>query len=140
MERLTVMYEGMMTPRRSCTFDREGCPDDCIPCGDICEASECNDCILQECLTRLGAYEDTGLTPGEIREKLEALRLYENEGLTPDKIKALKERDAPMKPEIIGRNSAVGCLLGTCSRCGGMLRSYMKFCYECGQRLWWEEK
>lgn len=85
-------------------------------------------------------YKAVKLNPKEIREKLETLRLYENEGLTPDKIKELKERDTPMKPEVIGRNSAVGCLIGTCPRCGGMLRSYMKFCDECGQRLWWEEK
>lgn len=110
-----------------------------IDCDRVPKA-ELRKCGCEFCTTQLAEYKAVELNPREIREKLKTLRLYENEGLTPDKIKELKERDAPMEPEIIRRNSAVGCLIGTCPRCGGMLRSYMKFCDECGQRLWWEEK
>lgn len=124
MERLTVMYEGMMTPRRSCTFDREGCPDDCIPCGDICEASECNDCILQECLTRLGAYEDTGLTPGEITE--------------------MKERYTPKKPDYEGdgcdKDGYIIFDTWICPTCGTEYEvdyDEYSYCPECGQKIDW---
>lgn len=68
MERLTEMYGGMIVPRKACTFDRYGGADDCKECTEICEdeGGVCRTCILQECLTRLGDYEDTGLTPEQI--------------------------------------------------------------------------
>lgn len=69
---------------------------------------------------RLGAYENTGLTPSEIIE--------------------LKERDTAKEPIITGYNHAVGCKVGECPKCGTMSRDYMNFCNECGQRLKWEEK
>ena len=47
----------------------------------------------------------------------------------------LKERDTAKKPIIIGVNGAIGCRVGECPKCGGILRSYMRFCDECGQRL-----
>ena len=83
MERLTVMHGGMMVPRKACTFDREEVADDYKECTEICEdeGGVCHTCILQECLTRLGEYEDTGLTPPEIME--------------------LKERDTAKAPEEI---------------------------------------
>ena len=70
MERLTEMYGGMIVPRKACTFDREGGADDCKECTEICEdeGGVCRTCILQECLTRLWDYEDTGLTPGADHE------------------------------------------------------------------------
>lgn len=76
MERLTEMYGGMMVPRKACTFDREGGADDCKECTEICEdeGGVCRTCILQECLTRLGEYEDTGLTPERIMELKEAVQ------------------------------------------------------------------
>ena len=74
MERLTTMHGGMMVPRKACTFDRDGGADDCKECTEICEdeGGVCHTCILQECLTRLGAYEDTGLTPEQIVEQTNA--------------------------------------------------------------------
>ena len=74
MERLTAMHCGMMVPRKACTFDREEEEaDDCKECTQICEdeGGVCHTCILQECLTRLGEYEDTGLTPEEIMKLAE---------------------------------------------------------------------
>ena len=121
MERLTTMHGGMMVPRKACTFDRDGGADDCKECTEICEdeGGVCHTCILQECLTRLGAYEDTGLTPEQIRE--------------------LKERDAAKEAIITGYNRAIGCKVGKCPKCGGMTRDISEFCDECGQRLKWEE-
>ena len=70
MERLTATHGGMIVPRKACTFDREGGADDCKECTEICEyeGGVCRTCILQECLTKLGKYEDTGLAPEQITE------------------------------------------------------------------------
>lgn len=54
-------------------------------------------------------------------------------------VQELKERDTAKKPIIIGVNGAIGCRVGECPKCGGILRSYMRFCDECGQRLDWRE-
>lgn len=50
-------------------------------------------------------------------------------------VQELKERDTAKKPIIIGVNGAIGCRVGECPKCGGILRSYIRFCDECGQRL-----
>lgn len=67
------------------------------------------------------------------------LREYEDTGLTTEQIKKLKERDTAMDAVITGDNHAIGCKVGVCPKCKAMIRSNMKFCFECGQRLWWEE-
>ena len=54
-------------------------------------------------------------------------------------VQELKERDTAKKPIIIGVNGAIGYRVGKCPKCGGILRSYMRFCDECGQRLDWRE-
>lgn len=55
-------------------------------------------------------------------------------------VQELAERDTAKKPIIIGVNGAIGCSrVGKCPKCGGILRSYMRFCDECGQRLDWSE-
>ena len=118
MERLTEMYGGMMVPRKACTFDREGGADDCKECTEICEdeGGVCRTCILQECLTRLGEYEDTGLTPEQIME--------------------LKERDTEYfcKTSIFDHESVV-------CKCGNDIEkdSGLKFCPYCGNRIKLEE-
>lgn len=125
MERVTEMYGGMMVPRKACTFDREGGADDCKECTEICEdeGGVCRTCILQECLTRLGEYEDTGLTPEQIRE--------------------LKERDTARAPEEI--QDAFGDTRLICPNCRNSVINYFnrgrppRFCMICGQRLQWEE-
>ena len=112
MERLTAMYGGMMVPRKACTFDREGGADDCKECTEICEdaGGVCRTCSLQECLTRLGEYEDTGLTTERIRE--------------------LKERDTvkAAEPAPVGYGMI-------CPVCGNLVQIWQKHCGECGQRL-----
>ncbi len=114
MERLTVMHGGMMAPRKACTFDREGGADDCKECTEICEDEEgvCRTCILQECLTRLGEYEDTGFTSEQIME--------------------LKERDTARAPEPapLGMDGMV------CPSCRKKALPWDRFCGECGQRFW----
>lgn len=125
MERLTEMYGGMMVPRKACTFDREGGADDCKECTEICEdeGGVCRTCILQECLTRLGEYEDTGLTPEQIRE--------------------LKERDtAVLLEDIVANKKDNGRLLfGTCPKCKRRITDVEggNFCQNCGQRLKWRD-
>lgn len=123
MERLTEMHGGMMVPRKACTFDREGGADDCKECTEICEdeGGVCRTCILQECLTRLGEYEDTSLTPQEIME--------------------LKERDTAKPPIDIEDNYG----FFVCPSCGNSIYASddfesHKFCLNCGQRIRWEEK
>ncbi len=39
-------------------------------------------------------------------------------------------------PEYMGENKGVGCRVGQC-RCGNLVRSYHKFCNECGVKLEW---
>lgn len=71
MERLTIKYEGLFTPKKACTIDRFGEADDCDSCDVICDSthgSDCANCVIQECFTRLGEYENTGLTPEQIME------------------------------------------------------------------------
>ena len=117
MERLTEMYGGMIVPRKACTFDREGGADDCKECTEICEdeGGVCRTCILQECLTRLWDYENTGLTPEQIRE--------------------LVERDTARAPEPapLGMDGMV------CPSCGNKALPWDRFCGECGQRFWEDE-
>lgn len=74
----------------------------------------------EKCAARLAEYEDTGLTPEQVQQ--------------------LAERDTAKKPIIIGVNGAIGCRVGKCPKCEGILRSYMRFCDECGQRLDWSER
>lgn len=61
-----------------------------------------------DCIERLGMYEDTGLTPEQIRE--------------------LKERDKPCKVEI---NAGAP----TCPVCGRRVVKCYDFCPDCGKRL-----
>ena len=127
MERLTTMHGGMMVPRKACTFDRDGGADDCKECTEICEDEEglCRTCILQECLTRLGAYEDTGLTPEQIME--------------------LKERDTEKSVCHYHEEEKFRAYCQTCKRYLGIdfKEGYRgpknTFCPGCGQRVKWED-
>lgn len=76
-------------------------------------------CGYEKCATQLARYEDTDLTP--------------------EQITSLKKRDTVEMAIITGDNHAIGCKVGTCPKCDAILMSYMGFCYECGQRLDWEE-
>lgn len=123
MERLTIKYEGLFTPKKACTIDRFGEADDCDSCDVICDSthgSDCANCIIQECFSRLGDYEDTGLTPEQVRD--------------------LKERDTAKAP--IDADEDYGFF--TCPSCGEAIYASddfesHKFCLNCGQRIQWRE-
>lgn len=126
MERLTIKYEGLFTPKKACTIDRFGEADDCDSCDVICDSthgSDCANCIIQECFTRLGEYEDTGLTPPEVME--------------------MKERDTAKAAEEVQDAFGDGRLI--CPNCRNSVINYFnrsrppQFCMICGQRLKWEE-
>lgn len=68
---------------------------------------------LAECLNRLSAYEDTGLTPEEIN--------------------ALRERDTAKAPESLVIRKGVKTY--SCQNCGNMIGGSDDFCPKCGQRL-----
>lgn len=70
----------------------------------------------------------------EINRLYERLAEYENTGLTPEQIRELKERDTAKAPEEFDGHWY------KCPRCGkyaGGLKG--NFCHVCGQRLKWEE-
>lgn len=64
----------------------------------------------------------------DVRKRLEELKPYEDTGLTPEQIKELKERDKPRKIEL---NAGVP----TCPVCGRRIVKCYDFCPDCGQRL-----
>ena len=65
------------------------------------------------------------------------LKDYEDAEVDPEQVLNLKERDTAKMAIITGDNYSIGCEVGTCPKCEAMVRSYMRFCYECGQRLDW---
>ena len=75
----------------------------------------------------------------DVRKRLEELKPYEDTGLTPEQIRKLKERDTAKAAIITGYNCAIGCKVGECPTCGAMTRDYLEFCSECGQRIKWED-
>lgn len=88
--------------------------------GSTCDghgsSEKCNECEFNErvCVT-LGKYEDTELTPEQIRE--------------------LKERDAAKAPE----PAPMGMDGMVCPSCGKKALPWDRFCGECGQRFWEDE-
>lgn len=85
---------------------------------------------------------------GKWQEKANMLlKEYEDTDLTPEQIRELKERDTEKAPEIHkNKRSSVY----TCPSCnlalinkdenGCFCGQHYKFCPDCGQRLKWEEK
>lgn len=93
-----------------------------------------------------GRYEDT--TAGEmrsddIRNVMKRLHEYEDTSLTPEQIRELKERDTAKAPEEI--QDAYGDTRLICPNCRKSVINYFnrsrtpQFCMICGQRLRWEE-
>ena len=71
------------------------------------------------------------------------LKHYEDTGLTPEQIRELKERDTAKEPEEI--QDAFGDTRLICPNCRNSVINYFnrsrppQFCMICGQRLRWEE-
>lgn len=90
-----------------------------------------------ERLTHKARYEagyelNKGVKDWQAADRLGA---YENTGLTPDQIMELKERDTAKAPEVFDGHWY------KCPRCG-MYAGGIKgdFCHRCGQRLKWEDR
>ena len=79
----------------------------------------------------------------EINRIYESLAEYEDTGLTPEQIRKLKERDTAKAPEEI--QDAYGDTRLICPNCRNSVINYFnrsrppQFCMICGQRLRWEE-
>ena len=72
MERLTIEYQGEYVPKELCSIDRMGKADDCDLCCECCKATkegiaDCSECAINRCFNKLGAYEDTGVTPEQLK-------------------------------------------------------------------------
>lgn len=77
----------------------------------------------------------------DARKRLEELKPYEDTGLTPAEIRELKERDTAKTP-IKDSDSGVRYTDDyICPNCGKHFTGtgIAAFCYHCGQRLKWEE-
>lgn len=79
----------------------------------------------------------------DVRKRLEELKPYEDTDLTPEQIRELKERDTAKAPEEIQDAFGDGRLI--CPHCRNSVINYFnrsrppKFCMICGQRLRWED-
>ena len=79
----------------------------------------------------------------DVRLRLEELKPYEDTRLTPEQIRELKERDTAKAPEEI--QDAFGDTRLICPSCKNSVINYFnrsrppQFCMICGQRLKWEE-
>ena len=71
-------------------------------------------------------------SPNKKDELVSALAAYENTGLTPEQIRELVERDTARAPEPapLGMDGMV------CPSCGNKALPWDRFCGECGQRFW----
>lgn len=77
------------------------------------------------------ALEPCEMNAHQVRLTIEKLEKYENTGLTPDEIKDLRERDT-VKPPIWKSEFYGGFHCGTCNT---FLPRRTLFCPNCGQRL-----
>ena len=83
-------------------------------------------------------YEDTGLTPDQIRQ-MDALYTEKCR-----EVAELRERDTAKEPEVHTNSDEIrvgslvigkGVKVYSCPKCGNMIRKSDNFCQECGQRL-----
>lgn len=81
-------------------------------------------------------------SPNKKDELVSALAAYENTGLTPEQIRELKERDTAKAP-VKDTNSGVRYTDDyICPNCGRHFTGtgIATFCYHCGQRIRWEDE
>lgn len=70
----------------------------------------------------------------DVRKRIEELKPYEDTGLTPEQIRELKERDTAKAPEVFDGHWF------KCPRCGKYIGGLKgSFCHVCGQRIKWED-
>lgn len=70
----------------------------------------------------------------DVRKRFEELKPYEDTGLTPEQVRELKERDTAKAPEVFDGH---WYKCPTCGMYAGGIKG--EFCHRCGQRLKWEE-
>lgn len=57
-------------------------------------------------------------------------------GYAVDKLAQYEDREEGCEPKYLGENTAIGCRNGEC-KCGNIVKSYQKYCDECGIKLEW---
>lgn len=70
------------------------------------------------------------ITPHQRRLLLERLHVYEDTGLTPEQIRELKERDTAKAPKHAPTGYGMICPI-----CGNLVQVWQKHCGWCGQKL-----
>ena len=91
------------------------------------------------------ALDDSVEALESLRQGIKDIRvamLYEDTGLTPQEIRELKERDtAVLLGKIMGGKKKGDLRFGTCPKCKRRVTDVEggNFCQNCGQRLKWEE-
>lgn len=98
-DRLTIeseIIDGHYTLKCMCSFGSDGVPDDEDACYEYCELwgdegnKQCEQCGIQQAFDRLAAYEDSGITPEEIKAlQADNARLHELVDIIERTIKAL---------------------------------------------------
>ena len=71
----------------------------------------------------------------DVKNRLEELKPYEDTGLTPEQIRKLKDRDTAKAPEVFDGH---WYKCPTCGMYAGGIKG--DFCHRCGQRLKWEDR
>lgn len=70
-KKLMKLFSGQYVPRKLLHASSDICMgDDCSDCGSVCERyykKGCDKCPLQKVFNRLGAYEETGLSPEQAK-------------------------------------------------------------------------
>lgn len=68
MERLTIEYGDQYVPKEMCAVNRFGEADDCGMCEEYCKPYDnCKGCAIQKCFNQLAQYENTGITPDQLK-------------------------------------------------------------------------
>lgn len=127
MERLTARHKN---GNREAYYPYCFRPDTCDGDGT---SEKCDRCHFQKAVCeKLANYEETGLTPEQIRE---IDRLYAEKCR---EVPGLRQRDTPVKVKPIGINHSIGSRVGVCPKCDAIVHDYAdRFCRECGRKLEW---
>ena len=70
-------------------------------------------------------------------EILSDLRQYQKIGTVEECREAREKVKGYCKPKYLGQNAPISCRIGKC-KCGNTVKSYQKFCDECGIKLDWK--
>ena len=87
----------------------------------------------------LAKYENTGLSPAEIKEHEEIFKAYRHAcgGLSPEEIEEMREKQIPKEP--INKFEQLKFQTGYCPRCSTSVCGINHYCTVCGQALKWSD-